>query len=81
MNSAHYTDVSSYAAGTRVLFGHNGRTVGFAFILLHDVATGVTVVVLANDEHTMTQLDQPWHNHPTDTNAIGTGEPSPGITP
>ena len=41
--------VSSYVSGTRVLFGHNGRTVGFTSSLLHDVATGVTVVVLAND--------------------------------
>lgn len=32
-------------------------------------------------EHTMTQLDGPWHNHHTDTNAISAGEPSPGITP
>jgi transposase-like protein len=32
-------------------------------------------------EHTMTQLDDPWHNQTADANAISVGEPPPGITP
>ena len=32
-------------------------------------------------EHTMTPLSEPWHNQTADTDAIGAGEPSPGITP
>jgi len=35
-------------AGGR-MFGHNGRTIGFASSLRHHPPTGVTVVVLAND--------------------------------
>ena len=31
-------------------------------------------------EHTMTQLNEPWHNQNADTDAISAGEPSPGIT-
>lgn len=40
---------SVYRAGSEVLYGHNGRTIGFASSVRHDPVTNITVVVLAND--------------------------------
>ncbi|NND04586.1 MAG: beta-lactamase family protein, partial [Acidimicrobiia bacterium] len=38
-----------YDIGDTAIFGHNGRTVGFASSVRHDPVNGVTVVVLSND--------------------------------
>ena len=41
--------VSSYPVANQTVYGHNGRSIGFAASLRHDPTTGITVVVLAND--------------------------------
>ena len=41
--------VASYEFQGRIVFGHNGRTVGASAAIRHDPATGVTTVVASND--------------------------------
>ena len=41
--------VSRYASSTGTVYGHNGRTVGFAASLRHDAERNVTAIVLSND--------------------------------
>lgn len=41
--------LSTYELGGATVFGHNGRTIGFATALRHDPESNTTVVVLAND--------------------------------
>ena len=41
--------VSQYPMRDGVVYGHNGRTIGFASSLRHDPSTGITVIVLSND--------------------------------
>jgi CubicO group peptidase (beta-lactamase class C family) len=38
-----------YEVAGKQLYGHNGRTIGFASSLRHDPATAITVVALSND--------------------------------
>ena len=47
--SGYGLGMSAYDFDGRTIFGHNGRTVGFAAAIRHDPATGVTVAVLSND--------------------------------
>jgi hypothetical protein len=41
--------LSVYPVAGTTVYGHNGRTIGFAGSVRHDPATNTTVVVLAND--------------------------------
>ncbi len=41
--------LAAYDVGANRVFGHNGRTIGFASSVRHDATAGVTVVVLSND--------------------------------
>ena len=41
--------LSVYPVAGTTVYGHNGRTIGFAASVRHDPATNTTVVVLAND--------------------------------
>ncbi len=41
--------LSVYPVAGTTVYGHNGRTIGFATSVRHDPATNTTVVVLAND--------------------------------
>jgi len=41
--------LSVYPVAGTTVYGHNGRTIGFATSVRHDSATNTTVVVLAND--------------------------------
>ncbi len=47
--SGYGLGIATYPVGTAAVYGHNGRSVGFASSLRHDPLSGVTVVVLAND--------------------------------
>lgn len=41
--------IAAYEIGETTVYGHNGRTIGYATSLRHDPITGTTVVVLSND--------------------------------
>ena len=47
--SGYGLGIATYPVGTTAVYGHNGRSVGFASSLRHDPRSGITVVVLAND--------------------------------
>ena len=47
--SGYGLGVSEYPMGDGVVYGHNGRSTGFASSLRHDPSTGITVIVLSND--------------------------------
>lgn len=47
--SGYGLGIATYPVGTGAVYGHNGRSVGFASSLRHDPLSGITVVVLAND--------------------------------
>ena len=47
--SGYGMGIATYPVGSTVVYGHNGRSVGFASSLRHDPLSGITVVVLAND--------------------------------
>jgi CubicO group peptidase (beta-lactamase class C family) len=47
--SGYGLGIATYQVGTTPVYGHNGRSVGFASSVRHDPLSGVTVVVLTND--------------------------------